>query len=62
MVVLLNSRGEILEGDDIIALFLDGRIQVAWLSHFNSARSSLGNMPNKRGEGVARGRKIKRFR
>jgi hypothetical protein len=56
-------REVILEGENIgSALSFDGRLQVAQLSHFNGALSSLGNISNKRGEGVARGREIQRFR
>src|SRR5882757_5919866 len=44
------------------ALFPDGGLQVAQLSHFNDSPSSLGNTSNKRGAGVARGRGIGHFR
>jgi hypothetical protein len=44
------------------ALLPDGRLQVAQLSHFNGLLSSLGNVSNKTGAGVTRGREIGHFR
>ena len=62
VILSISIREGILEGEDIrSALFLDGRLQVAQLSHFNGSPSSLGNALNERGVGVARGRGTKRF-
>lgn len=51
------------EGSTLILVAIrDGRLHVARLSHFNGSPSSLGNLSEKKGVGVARGRGIGCFR
>lgn len=63
IVLSISICEGIIGGEGIIsALFPDGRLQVAQLSHFNGSPSSPGNISNEIGVGVARGRGIGHFR